>query len=754
MHDLIQLRGELKSRKNPSIPKGPKFPDNVRISSEMVVGVMSQLQDVLEYFTADRRLGGAMVSVHYGRIVPKSGRIQALLTGDVSASESIRGSCFIRRKDDNGNEFIAHVFTHFVTCDVIRGSIELLNRVKEIIDVEFSGVVEATQIQSVREGCLESRYPRFRTKFLMVLNDILIVDRIEVAYNQIISDQTALVSLYRTGLPPIELLERYGITVKPESVLDDVIVQLDVKQLNRLNSEAPYLVSMSVHDLCEIPPERTSDSLEPFTFPEIPEPGNEPIIGVIDTLFDEDVYFSSWVKTESRLPESIPISVKDKWHGTEVCSIIVDGPALNPELDDGCGRFRVRHFGVTTSGRFSSFEIIRQIRQIVAENQDIHVWNLSLGSVMEINKNFISPQAAALDEIQRLYDVIFVVAGTNVPKEFEGRKDMLLGAPADSLNSLVVNAVDMKGNPASYTRIGPVLSFFYKPDICYYGGDGDEKGSGMCVYNGYRKVYADGTSFAAPWVARKMAYLVEVMHIKREIAKALIIDAAVGWGFPTRDQMLRKGYGLVPKSIRDIVECRDDEIRFVISATAEEWETYNYHLPVPVVNGKHPYFARATLAYFPSCDRNQGVDYTITEMDAYIGPITEKDGKPKVKTINNNKQCDEEAPGTFEETARRLFRKWDNVKHIAEELKPRAKPRKAGMSQMWGVRIVTKDRRTNGSRDKLAFGLVVTLREMKGVDRFDTFVQACESKGWFVDCISISNQLDIFNQAEAEIEFE
>jgi hypothetical protein len=43
---------------------------------------------------------------------------------------------------------------------------------------------------------------------------------------------------------------------------------------------------------------------------------------------------------------------------------------------------------------------------------------------------------------------------------------------------------------------------------------------------------------------------------------------------------------------------------------------------------------------------------------------------------------------------------------------------------------------------------------MKGVDRFDTFVQACESKGWFVDCISISNQLDIFNQAEAEIEFE
>ncbi len=33
---------------------------------------------------------------------------------------------------------------------------------------------------------------------------------------------------------------------------------------------------------------------------------------------------------------------------TAVSYIIVDGPRGNPELADGCGRFRVRHFGVAT----------------------------------------------------------------------------------------------------------------------------------------------------------------------------------------------------------------------------------------------------------------------------------------------------------------------------------------------------------------------------------------------------------------------
>lgn len=43
------------------------------------------------------------------------------------------------------------------------------------------------------------------------------------------------------------------------------------------------------------------------------------------------------------------------------------------------------------------------------------------------------------------------------------------------------------------------------------------------------KATVTGTSFAAPWITRKMAYLIHVMGLSREVAKALIIDSAAGW---------------------------------------------------------------------------------------------------------------------------------------------------------------------------------------------------------------------------------
>ena len=35
------------------------------------------------------------------------------------------------------------------------------------------------------------------------------------------------------------------------------------------------------------------------------------------------------------------------------------------------------------------------------------------------------------------------------------------------MNSIVVNAVNFRGQSASYTRIGPVPSFLKKPDLSY-----------------------------------------------------------------------------------------------------------------------------------------------------------------------------------------------------------------------------------------------------------------------------------------------
>ena len=67
---------------------------------------------------------------------------------------------------------------------------------------------------------------------------------------------------------------------------------------------------------------------------DIPDPQNEPVIGVIDTFFDESVYFSKWVDNKDYISDlekyQNDLTLRD--HGTEVTSIIVDGPRMNPWL--------------------------------------------------------------------------------------------------------------------------------------------------------------------------------------------------------------------------------------------------------------------------------------------------------------------------------------------------------------------------------------------------------------------------------------
>ena len=69
-----------------------------------------------------------------------------------------------------------------------------------------------------------------------------------------------------------------------------------------------------------------------------------------------------------------------------------------------------------------------------------------------------------LDKLQNEYDIVFVVAGTNKTQEDNPTQPKRIGAPADSINSLVVNATSILKEPANYTREGPVLNFFRKPD--------------------------------------------------------------------------------------------------------------------------------------------------------------------------------------------------------------------------------------------------------------------------------------------------
>ena len=140
-------------------------------------------------------------------------------------------------------------------------------------------------------------------------------------------------------------------------------------------------------------------------------------------------------------------------------------------------------------------------------------------------------------------------------------------------------------------------------------------------------------------------------------------------------------------------------------------------------------------------------------MDIHFGRVTVEKGKAKIKPIDNNQQSEESQITLYEEDARKMYRKWDNVKHISEEIKERRVPKKAYDSGLWGLKINMKEclRRR---KEPLQFGVVVTLKEMNGVNRIDDFIRLCMARGWLVNQLDVENQLDVYTKAEEEIIFE
>lgn len=743
MNNVLELKGKRfvqESKKGNG--GGAAINSKVVVTNNHVKKLQSKLQSLREFWmNEDKPFSGILISVHYNKIVAKTNRISGLFKGDQS-NYAIVGAKF-------NTEKTKHIITYFLEDADIEDSIKLLENVSKVLTIYFTdGISKEVFEQKILFDRIDfKKYFLSKTLFRQIVADVSYIDDFEVEMARK-HDKESIITLFDIGVDVKYVFNKIGIDILSSRILDNRTVYLDENQMNLLYEKAPYLVAMATENLSDLSPDDFIEEYE-SDITSIPNPGIEPTIGVIDTLFDKRVYFSKWVEYHDMVDDNIPKGQNDYRHGTAVSSIIVDGPKMNPWLDDGCGRFKVRHFGVAAGAQFSSFTIIKLIKTIIEGNKDIKVWNISLGSNQEINDNFISAEAAVLDQIQYENDVIFVVAGTNKSREDVNK----IGSPADSINSMVVNAVTKSGLSTKYSRKGLALSFFAKPDVSYYGGS-EEQYIQVCEPLG--ATFVAGTSFAAPWIARKLAYLIDVLGLNREIAKALIIDAARGWNdAPTPEEVALYGHGIVPIKITDIIQTPEDEIRFLVTDVSEKWNTYNYHFPIPLKADTYPYYARATMCYFPLCDRAQGVDYTNTELNLHFGRIQD-DGK--LNEINDDKQnlddIGESRSYILEGDARERFRKWDNVKYVAEKVKDRRVSKKSYRNKNWGMEIKTNNRLDPEDGVGLRFGVVVTIKEMYGINRIDEFIKNCNLNGWLVNAIDIQNRIEIHEKINEEIRFD
>ncbi len=746
MNNLLNVKLKFNHEKNSKKP-GPRNLNKTRSTkANDLKKLVLDLKRVKEFYVSnDKYVNGILIDVYYNDIISKSGRIREVLTIKGECNDSIVGARFTNSLPGDEN----HIITHYVDKEVIDEAINKLKIAADFIDNYLDG--EATFHNFDSSLPLDySKCELKKTKLRDVIIDCSAIEKFDIPNvldNVEISD-SMVVTFYKTELKIQNLLNELGIDRNKyyHAPAGENTLFVDRNLLKILIDKVPYLISMAVGDVSKIDFSAYNESNRKHF--DIPKPGNQPVIGVIDTLFDKSVYFADWVDYREILDFYEEPSKNDSHyeHGTSVTSIIVDGPRLNPWLEDNCGMFKVRHFGVCLD-RISINSLVRKIEKIVQENQDIHVWNLSLGTSEEVSKNFISFDGAKLDELEQKYNVIFIIAGTNDTRT--SKKDYLrVGSPADSINSIVVNSVKRDGTPASYSRKGKILSFFNKPDVSYYGGDFDER---ITVYSSKGLDEQYGTSFAAPWIARKVCYLIDILGFTREVAKALLIDSAAGWEYKQGQYKLQDivGFGVVPKDITKVVECDSSEIRFTLSGISESYTTSNYAIPVPKDEGNKSYYiARATLCYFPKCNRLQGVDYTQRELSLKFGIVNGN----TINDINKNTQ-DDEYEYNSERKARNDFRKWENTKFISSLL-----GRNRGLTLhnegFWGISLTSKERKTVSTIENLNFGLVITLKNIQGKNRIDEFIHACLLRGYIVNDVKIQNKINIYNTAQEEINFD
>lgn len=751
MNPILQVKLRFNHERNTQQPGPRNLRAKAETTLEKITSLIENLKAVLLFYRSTPRIiKNILIDVNYNDIIAKSNRIRELFkTNGKSPNDCIVGARFSEAPEGEEN----HIITYYIDQKSIQNTIEELEVAYKFLSEQLNGKADSKNFNKPNDHIRYTGYNGFsENKLRNIIVDCSVIESFSVPHTTAeFENETVLITFFKTEVSISTLFQKLNIDDihYRYSFYGDDTVSATRDLVDQLLDKVPYMISMISSDFSKITIEEISDNKTKEKI-DFPAPHNEPTIGVIDTFFDDNVYFSEWVDNTDYIDDyERPLArTAQRDHGTQVTSIIVDGPRLNPWLEDGCGRFRVRHFGVCEE-KISTARLVRKIKEIVCQNPDIHVWNLSLGTEEEVSRNFISYDAAKIDELQANKNIIFVISGTNDNRE-EKEGILRVGSPADSLNSIVVNSVRRDGTPASYTRKGTILSFYNKPDVSYYGGDYNERIMAYSPRTGEEAVY--GTSFAAPWISRKMCYLIDVMGLPREIAKALIIDSTAGWEYKVATYKYKDliGYGIVPIDIARILSSESEEIRFLLYGTSESYKTTNYGIPIPKdENNKYPYIARATLCYFPECSRSQGVDYTSRELSLRFGRIN---SKGKIDDINENVQ-DEDGVHIDERDSRKEFRKWENTKFISKIMKSN-QPIKSYEERQWGITVTSKERLATKTKKGLNFGIVITLKEITGVNRIQDFIRACTLRGWIVNELDIQNQLDIYNTNQEDIEFD
>ncbi|MEA9427284.1 S8 family peptidase [Aeromonas caviae] len=390
-----------------------------------------------------------------------------------------------------------------------------------------------------------------------------------------------------------------------------------------------------------------------------PQPGVlYPVVGIVDAGISRDKAISSWCTGSLDYMREPDV---DRDHGTFIAGLLVNGAALNPNQhieQDPCKFFDYDLFTEDDEKFEDNFQqgFIDMMRQLDDElsqfkPEGMRVINLSLNPESMTDPNGYSPYAAILDEIADKHDVIFVISAGNLDS-VKARNRWPDGAtpalqqlatyrqigtdriyvPGETARNVTVGALEPidnngKTRPARYSRRGPATSAGIKPDFAHVGGCMASNHPLHSLNHSGLLVPDEGTSFAAPLVAKTLALLNHRIDGRqpRDVLMALMYHFAK---MPALldDKLLNDvskdfaGFG-IPASVDDMLATDDTSITLVFQDILPDRRELSFDFEWPSVlvdNGATRGTVDLTIVYSPPFDRRHQAEFARVNLDAYL----------------------------------------------------------------------------------------------------------------------------------------
>jgi hypothetical protein len=281
-------------------------------------------------------------------------------------------------------------------------------------------------------------------------------------------------------------------------------------------------------------------------------------------------------------------------HGTGVCGAVLHGNLVGRSSTDkldippvSVESFRV--LPVKNRFDFELYEAIDAIENVIAEQPDIKLYNLSFGPKGAIIDDSISRFTYVLDLLTYqvadgdINPLICVAVGNDGEYDYPHNR---IQSPSDIVNGLGIGAytfaADGSKTRASYSCVGGGREGAkIKPDILEFGGSIDRP----FVLVGTKPntlSTSQGTSFASPLAVHKIGKLIAKSNrIIPHIGRTLLIHTAQKCNALTQDE---QGFGFCLDNVDDILNCEDNRVTILYSGVLDSSQTVKLPIFAPKIN--------------------------------------------------------------------------------------------------------------------------------------------------------------------------